>query len=182
MNIEVLDRILKTEGGYVNDSTDRGGETFCGVSRHNWPGWRGWLVVDEQKPDGTPKLTPQLKGMLATFYRENFWDRLHCESFSASLAYEVFDMAVNLGVGRTGALLQEALNLLNRNEKSWEEIAQDGQVGPKTLAVLRVALNSAGGEAHLQRVLAALQGEHYLKLVRRQPKQERFLRGWLKRA
>ena len=183
MNIEVLERILKTEGEYVSDPTDRGGETMGGVSRKYWPGWPGWPLVDEQKLAGKPpRLTPQLKGMLAKFYRDNFWDRLRCDDLPAKLAYDVFDMAVNLGVSKTGGLLQEALNLLNRNEKSWPEIAQDGQVGPQTLRTLRAALNGAGGEVHLLRVLAALQGEHYLKLCRRQPKQERFIRGWLQRA
>ena len=180
---EAIDRVLKSEGGCSTDPSDRGGETMGGVARKYWPHWPGWPRVDEQRAAGKePKITPHILGLLHTFYREHFWDRMHCDSFPPTLAYEIFDMAVNMGVGRTSELLQESLNLLNRNGKSWREIAVDGRIGPITLTMVHQALVETSGEAHMLRLLVALQAEHYLTRARRQPSQERFLRGWLRRA
>ena len=44
-------KVLRTEGGYVNDKDDSGGETYKGISRVNWPRWSGWVIVDICKKD-----------------------------------------------------------------------------------------------------------------------------------
>ena len=32
-----LQTTLRFEGGYTNINADAGGETYCGISRRNWP-------------------------------------------------------------------------------------------------------------------------------------------------
>ena len=43
------------EGGYANNPDDSGGETVQGISRNNFPKWRGWMIVDLEKG----KMVPQ---------------------------------------------------------------------------------------------------------------------------
>ena len=41
---------MEHEGGYVDDRDDRGGETYRGISRNNFPDWKGWKKIDGFKP------------------------------------------------------------------------------------------------------------------------------------
>ncbi len=52
---EALKHTLEFEGGYANDPADRGGETFRGISRKNWPRWSGWDLIDQVKRKGADK-------------------------------------------------------------------------------------------------------------------------------
>ena len=46
----IISKTLETEGGYVNDPSDSGGETYCGIARNSNPKWEGWKIVDAHKP------------------------------------------------------------------------------------------------------------------------------------
>ena len=91
-------------------------------------------------------------------------------------------MAVNASVHKSSVVLQQTLNLLNRNAKSWPEILEDGMIGPTTLKMLGILLNERKGAHNVVKLFNALQAEHYIRLARKSPTQERFLRGWLDRT
>lgn len=176
-------RVLDIEAGYANDPDDRGGETICGISRVWWPDWEGWLIVDRMKEKGlAPHVTPQLTKLAEQLYRQHFWNRVRGDQLGDTLGYELFEMAVNTSVHKASTTLQEALNLLNRNGKSWPELLLDGQIGPATLKTVHMLRQERNGEANLVRLFNALQAEHYINLARRSPAQEKFLRGWLDRT
>ena len=42
-------KTIKAEGGYVNNPNDRGGETYMGVTRKNYPNLKLWIIVDNAK-------------------------------------------------------------------------------------------------------------------------------------
>ena len=44
-----FDKLIFTEGGYVNDPDDAGGETYLGISRKHNPKWDGWKKIDSFK-------------------------------------------------------------------------------------------------------------------------------------
>lgn len=180
---KILAKVLAREGGYSNDPDDAGGETIRGIARNYHPVWPGWKIVDERKSVGDPAYRPidsqdsLIDPLVERFYKVQFWTPICGDSLTEfSIAERLFDLAVNLGPRRAAQMLQEALNLLNRNGSSWEEVVEDGIIGPKTLSTLNKA-----SSLHVVRVLEALQGEHYINLVRRKPNQEKFLRGWLSR-
>src|SRR5690242_12205432 len=83
---EALAISLKWEGGYANVTNDPGLETYCGISRNNWPAWRGWGIIDKSKPRHNQVLKDkQLAGLVEVFYYEHFWkpiqgDRIHDQS------------------------------------------------------------------------------------------------------
>lgn len=180
---DALRKVLDIEAGYSNDPEDRGGETICGISRVYWPDWEGWLVVDRMKEKGLPpQPNSQLIGLAKQLYRVNFWNRVRGDELGDTLGFELFEMAVNMSVNRASLILQDALNLLNRNERSWPELLLDGAIGPATLKTVHMIQHEHGGEQNLVRLVNALQAEYYINLARTSPTQERFLRGWLKRT
>lgn len=181
-----LTRTLGYEGEYDHDPDDPGGETYRGISRRYQPKWEGWARIDQWqaagRPGGVGRLAADadLQARVAHFYRERFWKPIGGEQTPAPLAGELFDLAVNLGVNRATLLLQQALNLLNRQGTLAAELSEDGRWGPATQQAL--AKVWATDAAALRLLLALLRGGHYVNLARSRPVNEKFLRGWLKRV
>ncbi len=116
-----LELVLKHEGGYVNHPSDPGGHTNKGVTLDNY---RRYV-----KPGGT---VADLKAIsdeeVATVYRRFYWDAVKGDDLPAGIDYAVFDFAVNSGPSRAAKYLQRVLG-----------VAQDGIIGPQTLAAARAA-------------------------------------------
>lgn len=171
-------KTMTAEGGYAHDPADRGGETYRGIARNHHPGWEGWPLVDAWKRRGGDESelgrNAALHALVATFYRRNYWDALRLSDLrDQAVADEIFDSAVNCGVSRAGRWLQQAVNLVGR-----ANIAEDGAVGPITIA----AANATEWQGGLLRTLNGLQFGHYHQIVQRDPSQQRFFRGWLRRV
>ena len=116
------------------------------------------------------------------FYEANFWDRLRLDDFEdQDVANEMFDTAVNMGVGRAGKFLQECLNYLNRNGSLFDDLVEDGKIGPASLAALN-EIESNGDAGILLTMLNVCQGRHYMEYMRKSPTQEKYARGWFKRV
>lgn len=183
---EALVTTLKHEGGYVNDPDDRGKETYKGISRRHHPRWKGWRTVDDLKRSaGFPKNldgNAKLQALVRSLYKTNYWDRVQGDAIrDDALAAELFDSAVNMGVARVVRFLQESLNILNRNESSYADIGVDGQFGPTTLKTLNKLLSKDRSAKNILQMIKVLQGMGYVEIVRREPIQEKYIRGWLKR-
>lgn len=163
------------EGGYANDSDDRGGETYRGIARKFWPHWSGWAEIDAAKAENKKVDSLRSKTLdqrVYDHYFDHFWCASGCDRLKdEALAYEVYDTAVNMGQRRSVLFLQEAVRLLG------EKISLDGVIGPKTLA----AANRLSAEK-LVRIINVLQGERYLEIVRADASQMKFFLGWLRRA
>jgi len=178
------------EGGYVDDPDDRGGETHLGISRKFHPTWNGWKLVDQLKsnhPDDYIRQVnqnAQLHRLAKAFYRENFWKPiLGSQIPNQSIANKVFDTGVNQGTGTSVRYLQESLNLLNRNQQEYKDIGVDGKMGPKTLAALNEFLKLEKGQPdYLLKLLNLMQANRYVEIMKREPTQQKFARGWLNRV
>jgi lysozyme family protein len=178
---------LKNEGGYSNDATDAGGETYRGISRVYHPDWSGWAVVDAARGEpGFPDSLDdnhELGEAVAAFYKQQFWNRFMGDAIpDQALAEELFDTSVNMGVGRAVEFLQEGINLLNRNQQNYADIVVDGKFGRNTLGALQACLGQRNGAAYLLKLMNVLQGMHYIEYARRRPSQEKYMRGWLNRV
>jgi lysozyme family protein len=176
----------KHEGGYVNDKDDVGGETYKGISRRYHPSWPGWRIVDayKGKSDFLNKIysDEKLEELVIGFYKEHFWDvNLLDEVSSQSVANEMFDTGVNMGVGRAAKFLQKALNVLNKNGRLYPDLVEDGVIGSGTLRALNACL-SYRGDVYIYKVLNILQGMHYVNFMSKSSVQEKFAYGWLDRV
>jgi len=176
-----LARVLDVEKLYSNRSSDPGGETVWGVARRKWPGWGGWAIVDAARGPGFPQSLAagpravELSAMVADFYLREFWRACSCDELAAVdevLAVKVFDTAVNLGGEVAAELLQGCLRTAGRRN-----VAADGQIGPETLAAVRVL-----PPAVLLASFRAAQRAYYLGLMRANSGLRENRGGWLRRA
>src|SRR3546814_13456438 len=75
---------------------------------------------------------------------------------------------------------QQCLNALNDGGKHYPDIAEDGDIGPGTLAAFRAYRKARGTEADavMLKALNALQGARYIELAQKRGANESFLYGW----
>ncbi|MDO7509105.1 glycosyl hydrolase 108 family protein [Acinetobacter baumannii] len=175
MKIEqYLEELIKREGGYVNNPNDRGGATKYGITQ---------AVARENGWNGNMKDLPL--EFAKSIYKKQYWleprfDQVN--ALSPSVAEELLDTGVNCGPNFAKPLLQRALNLLNNQGKAgWPDLKVDGVYGSATLGALKTYLSKRGkdGEKVLVRVLNIMQGQRYIEICERNPKQEQFFYGWI---
>ncbi|MDX8482666.1 glycosyl hydrolase 108 family protein [Mesorhizobium sp. VK24D] len=111
--------VLESEGGWSDKKADPGGATMKGVTLANF---RRYVKADASKAD----LARITDDQLATVYRRFYWDAFAGSELPDGIDYVVFDFAVNSGPGRAARYLQAALG-----------VAEDGRIGPATLAAAR---------------------------------------------
>jgi len=106
-----IDRVLSHEGGYVHHPKDPGGETQWGISKRSYPALNIRTLTRAQAVE---------------IYRRDFWQRAQCDTLPKAVAFQMLDAAVNHGMGNPIRWLQRAAR-----------VADDGAIGPVTLAALR---------------------------------------------
>lgn len=108
--LDLIDRVLSHEGGYVNDPRDPGGETKWGISKRSYPqlNIKG-LTRDDAK----------------AIYERDFWQRVQGDKLPRPFAFQALDAAVNHGIGNAVRWMQRAAG-----------VADDGHIGPATLAAV----------------------------------------------
>ena len=171
LKARIINTIIQVEGGYVNDPSDSGGETNCGIT-----------VVVARSFGYTGSMRDMPREVAYDIYVARYWDAVHGDKLSAlseRIAEEVVDTGVNMGINRAGKFLQRSLNVLNNREKYYHDIVVDGLIGSGTITVLEVYLTKRD-ESTLVKMLNCLQGAFYVELAERREKDERFISGWLK--
>lgn len=114
-----LPLILAHEGGWVDHPSDPGGATNLGVTIGTLSDWLGRPATKAE----VKALTP---ATVAPIYEARYWKAAHCHELPAGVDYMCFDLAVNSGPGRACKYLQRAVG-----------VAEDGAIGPKTLAAVK---------------------------------------------
>ena len=108
---QCFDKLIAHEGGYVNHASDPGGETNFGISKRAYP----QVDIKNLTRDAAKQI-----------YKRDYWDRAQCDRLPPTLAYLLFDAAVNSGIGQAIRFLQRAAG-----------VADDGVLGPITLATIQ---------------------------------------------
>lgn len=157
------------EGGYSNDPADAGGQTMFGiterVARAN--GYKGEMRY-------LPKETAKF------IYKKDYWNPLKLDEIcilSPDIAHEMFDTAVNCGVGVPARFLQRSLNLLTPKP----DLKVDGQIGPTTIRFLSDFLKIRGnnGIRCLLKMLNGQQVTYYMEITENRPANRQFIYGWV---
>lgn len=142
-----FDKLISHEGGYVNNPKDPGGETKFGISKRSYPHLDiAALTLADAR----------------AIYKRDYWDRAQCDSLPPGVAFEVFDTAVNSGIGQAIRFLQRAVG-----------VADDGVAGPMTMAAVR--------RRDPEVVQARFIGER-LDFMTRLTTWDTFGKGWTRRA
>lgn len=106
-----IERVLTSEGGYVNNPDDPGGETRYGIAKRSYPS------VD---------IRALTREAAIEIYRRDFWQRVQGDDLPRQFAFQALDAAVNHGVGNAVRWMQRAAG-----------VADDGNFGPVTLAAVK---------------------------------------------
>ena len=108
---KAFEKVLRFEGGYVNDKSDSGGETKYGISKKAYSGIDiKSLTLEDAK----------------AIYKKFYWNKIKGNEINnQKIAELIFDTAVNMGVRRAAKLAQKILN-----------VKQDGIIGAITLNTL----------------------------------------------
>jgi hypothetical protein len=150
---KAFEQIKRYEGGYGNDPSDAGGETYCGISRISHPNWPGWQFIDQNRPIRYNKIFPEL-----------------------------LDIGVNMGVDRAILMLKNALNLLNDGGSRYKDFDVNNVVCDDIFVVLCRYKDDKIFMYNLVKTLNGLQMKRYIEICQNNPKKEKYLRAWLKRV
>ena len=171
--------VLKWEGGLSDDPEDKGGLTKYGVS------WEYLQGLSKSRPSvlrdilGTSIVTRQLirnltKDQAWRLFKFSFWDPFQLDDMPLSVALVAYDMNVNHGSFNAMRIVQRACNML---PSVFPKLSVDGKFGPKTRTAMRW-LNCPDGIG----AVANKRQAFYDAIVRNNPKQKAFIRGWTNRC
>lgn len=105
--------LLGHEGGYSNNPSDPGGET-------NW----GVTVAVARENGYVGSMKDMDASVAKTIYGKKYW-LAEFDQLPYQVAFQIFDAAVNSGVGQAVRWLQRSIG-----------VADDGKIGPVTLAAV----------------------------------------------
>lgn len=105
---EAFEQVIGHEGGYVDNPNDPGGETKFGISKRSYPYENIRSMTLERAKE---------------IYRADFWNKVRGDELPYPVAWNLFDGAVNSGVGNSIRWMQRAA-----------KVADDGKIGPITIA------------------------------------------------
>ena len=155
----VLPALCIAEGGYSNRKADRGGETFMGISKRQYPG----LEIS--------KLT---EADVLVIYQRDFWDKYRIgEIQNQTIAQQFFLAIINMPPISAGKIMQRAINRCNPRAP----LVVDGVIGTQSINVI----NTLDGDRLITNLKVCL-CEYYLAVVDLDSTQLPNFQSWIRRA
>jgi len=172
----------KHEGYYVNNPSDKGGETYAGVARKIYPAWNGFPVLDAYKAKlgralKTNEQVPGMEPYVQAFY-QNLWNvNRFGEIKNQDLANIIYDWFVNSGYIAFSTKPKETYGLDEILVEKFKQLVPiDGRLDTATI----VAVNKVDSTALYNEIKNA-RIAFYNYLATKDPSQSVFLKGWLSR-
>tara|TARA_B100000073_G_scaffold347617_1_gene362560 strand:+ start:2119 stop:2646 length:528 start_codon:yes stop_codon:yes gene_type:complete len=153
-----LEMVLGHEGSYVDDPDDRGGATNMGVTQKVYEQFMGREVTKDE-------MRAMPRDHVDQIYKEEYWDRVKADLLPSGLDIAVFDLAINAGTGRSARILQEIIGA-----------KPDGAIGNNTLSKLMQHKPKDVLDKFTKK-----REEFYKSIVKSNPSQKKFIKGWLNR-
>lgn len=169
------DMIRVHEGGYINHTSDKGGETIWGITK---------ATAKAHGYTGDLRLMPRERAV--QIYEKDYWlapkfDQV--AKHAPKTALQLFDYGVNSGPRVAAEAMQRRLNTMNQRGRLWADIVADGLIGPKTLEALKACVRHArDGDELLAYAINCQRGDRFSAIAERNTSQEDFIWGWLRRG
>jgi len=162
--------IENSEGGWVlhKVKNDKGGLTYAGIAQRYHKNWEWWPVI--QNPTLLAKRETQVKDAIIKKYYNEYLLPSSAHLLPRGLGVSVLDYSVNAGPFRAIKQLQSALN-----------VTVDGKLGPITLSKINSCYNTRSDTILLHNRYTAAKQSRRDYVISRDPSQECFRKGWLKR-
>ena len=171
--------VLEIEGGYVDHPNDRGGATNWGITEEvaRLCGYRGSM-----------KDMPAETAIKCAWKR--YWKPLGLDAIATRqdstykpVAEKLFEIGYHAGTRRPGIHLQRCLNIFNNGGRQYPDLRVDGKIGRSTIAALNAFKQRRGAEG--SKTLAGCITADYcaflMRLAQRDPTQEAFAYGWMRK-
>ena len=169
---EIIDGILLTEGGFVDNPNDPGGATNFGITertarRH---GYKGHMR------DLPQSLARSI--YLSDYFKAPGFEKVF--QLSPEIAAELVDTAVNIGAPTAIKFLQKSLNTFGIRGTLYPVLDADGKIGNQTIGSLAayLAKRKQPGVVVMLKSLNCLQGAYYHEIGIQNPKLHDFEFGW----
>jgi len=163
---ELINAVLRREGGYVNHPSDRGGPTNFGITQATLSDWL-------KRPASVNDVSTMSEATARDIYRANYFIKPGYDAITdPALQGLMFDFAVNSGPGAATKALQTVLQKMGLYTG-----AIDGGFGPLT----RQALRGVTNWPELYFRVKCERYELYLRFIGRDPAQAVFATGWANR-
>lgn len=165
-NDEIIQQVLKFEGGYTHHPNDHGGATNFGITAAEYG---AFLKLGR---DATPSEVEAMSQANAiAIYQAKYLAAPNFISVAdGNLRMILVDCGVLYGTGMAARWLQKAVG-----------VTADGAVGKDTIGALNAAI-AAGEVAAIRKAVIGARFERTADIVFNDPTQAVFLRGWIKRA
>lgn len=116
---EIMDVVLRWEGGFVNNPYDNGGPTNFGITHEVLAAWRGLAGVSPQDVKNMGRQEA------ISIFKDRYWEKIQGDALPVPIDLIVMDGAVNHGIRQMSRMLQEALG-----------VSPDGSIGSTTIAAV----------------------------------------------
>lgn len=166
---EMIDDILRREGGYVDHPSDRGGPTKYGITQATLSEYKGRPVSFQE--------VAQLEEPVAReIYASRYFLGPGIDQLPDSIQPFIFDCSINHGPRRAIKFVQSVCNQARYNPP----LEEDGAMGPKTREAAKWAAILMGPVFY--RALLEERRNFYRAIVTSDPSQNVFLKGWMNRV
>jgi lysozyme family protein len=166
---EMIDDILRREGGYVDHPADRGGPTKFGITLATLSRYIGRAALKSEVASLSEEVARDI-------YERNYYIGPRIDRLPVSIQPFIFDCAVNHGPRRAIKFVQSVCNQVRISPP----LHVDGALGPNTLAAVETAERAMGDV--LLKALIEERRNFYHAIVESRPSQKVFLAGWLNRV
>ena len=167
---QMIDDILRREGGFSDNPADRGGPTNFGITQKTLSRVLGRAATRAEVKNLNPEMARDI-------YRRDYFLGPGIDGLPAEIQPFVFDCAVNHGPRRAIRFVQ---NVCNDAGISDGALDVDGVMGPQTRATAAEAQQRMG-KVFLEALIEERRN-FYHQIVANDPSQERFLDGWMNRV
>jgi len=167
--LKAMPEVFLHEGGFNNIKGDNGGATNWGISLALLKSLN--IDINEDHKVDWLDIKVLSKEEAQEIYFNNFWKPFYDTIKYEKVAIKIFDIGVNAGSKKSHILLQRALVKLGST------IVIDGMIGKNTLNEI-----TKYTEDQLLKSIVQVQSTFYNDIVKANPTQSKFLKGWLNRA
>lgn len=168
---------IEIEGGYVNDSADRGGPTKYGITQETLSRWRGRRVSASEVKALTRNEAYQI-------YEARYYIRPHIDMLPGAVQPVVYDWGVNSGPTRAVQYLQRLCNRVASEAPEvfpdYIDLVVDGVIGKVTAGAVESQYGVMG--PYFINAYCDVRQKFYDDIIARDPSQRRFKNGWRNRC
>ena len=125
---QAFERLIGHEGKFTNDRQDRGNWTTGVIGKGILKGTKYGISAMTYPDLDIRNLTLEQAKVI---YKRDWWDKINADSLHSAIVFQVWDFAINAGMGTAKRKLQKAVG-----------VAEDGIIGKETLkAIKAIELN-----------------------------------------